>query len=507
MFTVTFYKNYPYSHGGKATPCPLSVSARNTFLNNYFLYEKTEESCFFESQGVLEVDNLTNVDLSTANFIKIKYGTDGEERFYFVNNVATVQGLDEQDTLQFDLQEDLFLTHIYNGHTLPTLRHVKVNRAYDVQGVDQDGGLFGLNGEFGTTVPTFDKVGLFENKQKFIVLFTAINDDGGISVFQYYLQAASGNTYEFSATDTAGLDVLSQVARVAKVSQMQDVASPFNVNILKIYIMPWYFNSNNIFDTTTQEHLLNLDIQDAYARPISQSKVADGIKTMVSFTLPTNTNGSKLFLCTPKQKIPLPKYRSTQKSAQLLVAGSRNASDTLQFFVHVDGELYEITTDFEVDFAVNQARLNYNQNRLSENLKQLTSVIGTAGATYGAFRSGNIFGGVQAIGGGVESFLNYQQQFKQPATQKENGNAANFLGNGLIYFQKIVPSNTQQIIADYTAHGLVIDKFYNELSLPTNGVLQADVDNIVMTGTANLKGDQIIELKSRLAAGIKFEGV
>lgn len=102
-----------------------------------------------------------------------------------------------------------------------------------------------------------------------------------------------------------------------------------------------------------------------------------------------------------------------------------NTDDFEMLLVGASEEPINITEDFKISFAINEAAQNRAQFGTLYALKQVSAVVGGLGGAIGGAVSGNYFGAVQSIFGGVEAIADSAAAVGGPAQIKSSENAIN----------------------------------------------------------------------------------
>lgn len=113
-------------------------------------------------------------------------------------------------------------------------------------------------------------------------------------------------------------------------------------------------------------------------------------------------------------------------------------SDETTIILFMNGEEIDVTSAFDVDFAVNEEMVRRKQTGLTTALRGVSSIIGSVGGAVGGFASGNYFGGVQSIVSGVGSVAGMIEEGTKPANHRNHNSALNGeLWQGLISFSML----------------------------------------------------------------------
>ena len=231
------------------------------------------------------------------------------------------------------------------------------------------------------------------------------------------------------------------VVSIAKLDRLSIDHNLENVSIVRAYIIPeeWI----NTYGHGRVEWI---------AYDVNNKKIADKIDIFQPYNIESAEPLTLVFagnigdpfsddyFVTPARKIKLPKAYSMTDGE------TNNASVTCKYRIYFapscaenavgadslrivlstnDPEYIDISSDYEIDFAVNEAALRQTQQKEFTAIKGIAAVVGAVGGAVGGVASGNYFGAVQSMIGGVSGALSPVFEKKNPATVKSQGGALN----------------------------------------------------------------------------------
>ena len=250
------------------------------------------------------------------------------------------------------------------------------------------------------------------------VILTAMSDSGGMWGLISETAAAIDE-----ATFTAALQAFTTATKVGDTN-----ISPLHVYVLPKSWIPSRWLSGSTKTVTSQSglsvsaKLLDADTYNATYTVSSGLTVAAWDK--VYFRTPGRTIeiDTKVSSLSPTSfSLPNP-YVYIQYSGG---AGGFGASEELTILLRVGDSFYDVSRDYETTVAVNDTAVKMSQQRLATVVGVASDVIGAAGGAVGGFASGNYFGGIQSLVGGVDALVNVATERKNPAQLKTAGGVMN----------------------------------------------------------------------------------
>lgn len=256
------------------------------------------------------------------------------------------------------------------------------------------------------------------------------------------------------------------------------VAQDVNLTPLKIYVLPTLFygairtdDSEAITlqtsgNPTVAAHKVEMPL------PINASNTYNVCAVTAIGSLKFNSKywdsvGNVVYLCTPKRKIlikdglgafDLDSGANSIAYFEVFAAGSSYNSTSLIINLYINGEVYDVAEDFEADFAVNQEALSQSQNQELYAIRGITNAIGAIGGAVGGFASGNFFGGVQAIAGGMNGVAERRAARRAPADiRTENGSVLNTITTyGSLWLEWVQSQNALNIGSNLSQYGCLL---------------------------------------------------
>lgn len=153
---------------------------------------------------------------------------------------------------------------------------------------------------------------------------------------------------------------------------------------------------------------------------------------------------SSVYLFTPSRVIEIQDPTCQRRIDIFLGVGAEYGSDQISVTMLLDGKTYDITDDFLIDFAINEQSLWQEQHGQEVVLNKVAAAIGGIGGVVGGVVSGNYFGAVQSLVGGVSSFVGMDSGLKDPAVQKGQGSFLTTYVQRSHIFALILSGHTQR---------------------------------------------------------------
>lgn len=299
-------------------------------------------------------------------------------------------------------------------------------------------------------------------------------------------------------------------------------AQDIEISCIKVYIIPEDFatttDGDSIVNTSTATKYLITSANDVKIDVYPFATLGGvGLKRVHDVTLPVAGNfrniNSKTWICTPARFVDLSEMRgiawdsATPLAASFFISASSGGDDGIKIYMQVGTEFIDVSDDFVADFATNTQAVQQAQQKQLIALQAITGVIGAAGGAVGGLASGNYFGAVQSIAGGVETVAGLGQAKRAPAQMRGNGGVAAFYGftNTLVLLLSLgTPANSDEIILAEDEFGWQYDnapfKTYMG-NMPLGDYYRfAEVDVCNMTGGQGAQQ----EVANALAAGVRF---
>lgn len=148
----------------------------------------------------------------------------------------------------------------------------------------------------------------------------------------------------------------------------------------------------------------------------------------------------KLYIVTPKRFLEYPYKNNKDIEVSISIQGGNGGRwiDQPAILMYFNGDFIDVSDDFSVSFAVNAAAVERSQFSSLYTLRQISTAIGAIGGAVGGFASGNYFGALQSITGGISSIFDTAAQTKKPADIKTSSNGyayINYLLGGVGYVE------------------------------------------------------------------------
>lgn len=268
--------------------------------------------------------------------------------------------------------------------------------------------------------------------------------------------------------------------------------SPTNLNVVKIYALPRAWGMG-IFSAETVG-LINFPQVQIGGGVYNKVEVygveyVDYFNTKSEYrleyyspTVPANVF-SRVYLRTPSRLIQIEGNPRAQNASgiELTITAPTHAhdkynvpqigtmsSDTLGITLQVNGELIDISSDFEVDFAVNEQAVLQIQQKEITTLKDIKTAIASVGGAVGSAAAGNWFGVAQGAFNLATIGEDRRAQRERPAQMRVGGSPLNDLEiYGLLgYYIYDEPQNIADIKDYESKYGWLIEGGKNDTILP-----------------------------------------
>ena len=517
MYRIVFFK-IPFMRGGYRVPaCPFGDKPI-THMAAYKVAEVVTDLAFAETQREIIVDGDTAIaaDDGMANYAYIaqtnnstigNYNNDVRPAYYWVDDLQFV-GVAGNDTpaAVVTISPDVWLTDFFSSQPIVHGR------------LAQSTVLFGESPRTPLVAPVFDQRFNYQANaltgNGFWVVGVFTDARGGI---QAYAISASGMTTAKQWAQTMG-----GAAKIT-ITVPSATAEDIEISCMRVYIIPDDFatttDGDSIVNTSTATGYEITSANDVKINVYPFATLGGvGLKRVHDVTLPVAGNfrnlNSKSWICTPARFVELSEMRgiswdgSTPLAASFFISASSGGDDGIKIYMQVGTEFIDVSDDFVADFATNTQAVQQAQQKQLIALQAITGVIGAAGGAVGGLASGNYFGAVQSIAGGVETVAGLGQAKRAPAQMRGNGGVAAFYGftNTLVLLLSLgTPANSDEISAveaeygwqydnapyiDFNAGGMASDAYYRF----------ADVAVSNMTGGQGAQQ----EVANALAAGVRF---
>lgn len=515
MYRFVFFK-IPFMRGGyrvPACPPPIKPIAR---MNKFRVAEVVTDLAFSETQREIIVDGDTAIaaDNGKANYVYIAqttnrtlnvYKDDVRGAYYWLDDLQFVGVQDGSDTpaAVVTISPDVWLTDFCAS--LPIVKGRIV----------QSTALFSGSPRTPLVAPVFDQRFNYQENaltgNSFWVVGVFTDARGGVQA--YAVDATNMGTAQQWAQALGGA---AKIAITIPSAPAQDI----EISCIRIYIIPDDFatttDGDSIVNTSTATKYEITSANHVKIKVYPFAKLGDvGLKRVHNVSLPYGGNfrglNSKTWICTPARFVELNEMRgiswgsSTPLAASFFISATSGGDDGIKIYMQVGTEFIDVSDDFLADFATNLQAVQQAQQKQLIALQALTGIIGAAGGAVGGVASGNYFGAIQSIAGGVETVAGLGQAKRAPAQMRGNGGVAAFYGltNTLVLLLSLgVPVNNDEITAveaeygwkydnapytEYDAGGIPLDTYYRFLNVTVDGMTggqgaQQEVANALVAG-------------------------
>lgn len=445
MYRIVFFK-IPFMRGGYRVPVVAEGRIPLAALLSYKIAEVATDLAFAETQReiVIDGDTAETVDAGKANYIYIaqcenlasSYNNDVHPAYYWLDDLQFygVQDGTGSAPAVVTISPDVWLTDFCSGATTvrgriaqSTVNIATMPRTPVIQPYYNIDNTIQID-----ALPARPATG---NNYWVVGIFSA--NDGGIST--YAIPAGSWGTLRL------WVETMGSAAKITKTPKSgSGQAISKNVNCIKLYILPAafveYATGMSIFSRSS---LIENKLESAggvvYDDMYSPSYSA-GTGLVKTFTVDFGADSGnflalnkKSWLATPARFIELSAAKGmldgagnyiAPASVYVSIAGS--GDDGLKLYLQTGEEFIDISDDYAADFAANTAAVQQAQQKQLIALQAITGVIGAVGGAAGGVASGNYFGAVQSIAGGVQSIAQIAAARKSPAQIRGNGGVASF---------------------------------------------------------------------------------
>lgn len=444
MYRIVFFK-IPFMRGGYRVPATPFGDKPITHMDAYIVAEIVTDLAFSETQReiVLDSDTAVEVDNAAANYVYVAqtdndmpgaYSDDERPAYYWVDDLQFVGAAgDGAPAAIVTISPDVWLTDFFPN--TPTIRGRIVQSTKLMAGEPRTP----------LVAPVYDisqvkQYDMLQGSQSFFL----------VGVFAL----ADGAIYTLSA-QVMGLGAVDAVMRAfggvetITAYKVNDKIFESAASCARIYMLPQDFAettdgvslvADSLTDIRYVVHAADASVQDVNARGfvLGTDLGGGGLRRVKNVTAPTtatnfNNVNSRSWVVTPARFVSLDAVRGIEDSsgasptlAAFYLSATTIGDDSMQIYMQVGDEFIDVSNDFLVDFAVNEKAVQQAQQKQLVALQAITSVIGAAGGVAGGIASGNYFGAVQAIAGGVETFASLGAAKRTPAQIRGNGGAMGF---------------------------------------------------------------------------------
>ena len=522
---ITFYKDYPITPESEYAPYfDTLVETGNSIYAALQYFKKVEYNTvgdFTPLQDYINVQSFAEVD--GCNYVRVEVV--GEyTKYYYINDIIALSEIQREGRYyrpaQVFLYEDVFLSNYYQ--VTPT---GALNKPLVSGNVVQCNQYANLQEYIRTppVTPRFEGQPLspaITNYNNFVIYFTYTTDSNAI--FHAISKVTADKVIIFS--------LVQNYSKIVRIERKFGGTFSSNINILNMYVIPYDWVAPYIVELSPPESFKGFDNDNISWDLYFLNAVSTNAPIKVASLTPTITGVfadlNKYFLKTANNFINIPWKGGTptennKPTVDIYIEypAFGYSSDTITIFAIIGESVYDISNDFKIDIAINQAKLQMAQSKTSTELSQMsgvlgsvTGIIGGAAGAVGGVASGNYFGavtaaagGIQSAIGGIQSVVSVQEARELPSKMTIQGNAAAAITiyGGITILKLENPVNIDTIKAEIYRHGYIYpERPYLSISHLINNNCYIKLENAVIMGSFGV--DISRELKERFERGIKF---
>lgn len=521
---ITFYKGYPITPESEYAPyfdtsydTAASVYAA---LQDYKAIEYNITGDFTPLQDYINVQEFANVD--GCNYVRVEVV--GEyTKYYYIKDIIALSQVERDGRYyrpaQVFLYEDIYLSNFYQATPTGKLKKplisgnlVQCNQYANLQ-------------EYIRTPPLpfkFEHCKLISTNSKlyddFCILVSYTDETGGIGQV-----VASGTTHKWGIVDLPSyVSILSGLAKLKYViesSSGYQITTENNVKPLKMYILPKEWIKNYFYDfSDTIKSITAIDVHNAeisnitYLRGIQNIKAPLYVDTLTPEVTGEFADLTKYFFKTANNIVSIPwrggRVTDTNKPQVDIYIEFSNAgfgADSISIFAMIGENLIDISTEFTVDTAVNEAALNNAQHKVSTAINATAGVVSSIGGVIGGIVSQNYFAAISSAIAGVKTVTDIYAGLETPAKTNITGCAAAAIAmyGGMTILKLEDPINLDTIKTEIYRHGyLYPEKPFTPATYLIGNSVYIKLENAIVNG--NFGVDISRELQERFSRGIKF---
>lgn len=445
MYRIVFFK-IPFMRGGYRVPATPFGDKPITHMAAYKVAEVVTDLAFAETQREIIVDGDTAIaaDDGMANYAYIaqtnnitigNYNNDLRPAYYWVDDLQFV-GVAGDDTpaAVVTISPDVWLTDFFSSQ--PIVRGRLAQSTVVIENTPRTA----------LQAPYYDV--------EFLQQFDALTPGAGLYIVAS-MTTERGEIETFVAHAVGILDAEEIVRNFGSATKLETrrggaVAGSYNVTCVKIYMLPgdfltstdgqllyapddgangeWHIISAQDYDLTVGKFIDGTDVQGAGLVRVRNIKSPSAAASVVLYNI-----NCKSWIVTPARFVEISPRAgmknpsgSTPTLCAFFIAGARTGDDGIKIYLQVGDEFIDVSDDFIVDFAVNDEAVKNAQHKQLVALQTVAGAIGAIGGAVGGFSSGNYFGGVQSIVGGVEDVANLASAKHKVAQMRGNGDVFSF---------------------------------------------------------------------------------
>lgn len=453
-YRFTFYK-IPFSETGVEYPLP-TVGNPTESLARYKTAEKLTTKAFRENQNQISVA-MGGSMFSDSNYLRVgtiknNLATIDEDlnvSYYWIRDVEflgaeSVTGRAVLITIAPDDIMTEFFTNqnsTIKGRIAQTTKRIEINGNYVPRRPVSD--IIYERGSQATaeTAPFFTQSFLRpcqNTSDEYLVVLAITTQKSDMYLLAINITNQQGHTLEF------GMQVASTAYAI-----VYNVSDRLNINVTKCYILPKSIirftsvNSKIIYFTNFKGEE---DTVKGYAlSAISPLSIFYPFKNE---NLPQSLGPEdKLYFLTPNSVYEYEGDPTQNPPFGVLafVPQDSEGADSPTILGILNGSIFDITEDFSASFATNEEAIKRNQFSSLHALQQISTAIGSIGGIVGGVASGNYFGAVQSLAGGISTIAGNEAAIKKPARVKSSDNAYNIIQKieGFGYYVRFADDTTK----------------------------------------------------------------
>lgn len=526
-YRYTFY-NIPYMRGGVDVPALNSGDIAETQLEKYFIMEIFSQRQFSEEQVQLVFSEGESLAASQANYMRVAktqnttqkdYSTDSNVSFWWVDDVQLLGAINASGDLaaRVTISPDVWLTDFFAAPSAPSIQGRIIQTTVNIGGCEKKPPI-SPNWNYGVPItenmlvkhpPT--QLPPTDEPEYSVVVFMTTSSNDIIGLISEPTVASNINT------------PIIYMCSAAKITLLDSSGEPlptmtWNVDVVRAFAVPRIF-IENLTDYTRKYKVESAPggVSEAYG--IASYQI-DRYNVVYQRSKPDGMKWDPLhylYFGTAKRLIKVDTRADAKGGAggsdsalmSIAVTASMYGTDTISINLFLNGEIIDLTDDFECDFAVNEKSVSLSQFKSLTALKSISSVIGAAGGVVGGVMSGNYFGAIQSIFGGIGTFAELEEAKKQPATMEQSsGNVVNFIRSiGSIYWvYSRDPLNIDIINEAIERYGYIYEEApvlkYANNTIPRNEFFKySEADVYGMTGGQSAA----IEISNAFLRGVRLK--
>lgn len=525
MYRLVFFK-IPFMRGGYRVPATPFGDNPIDHMSTYKVTEIVTDLAFAETQREIVVngDTAIAIDNGAANYVYIAqtnsetigvYTNDMRPAYYWVDDLQFVGVSSGTPAAIVTISPDVWLTDFFSN--APTVRGRLAQSTLEIANTPRTA----------LQAPYYDV--------ELLSQFDALTPGAGLYIVAS-MTTERGEIETFVAPAVGLLDaeeIVRHLGSATKLEKRRDGAKSlsYNVTCVRIYMLPgdfltstdgqllyapndgvngeWHIISAQDYDLTVGKFIHGTDIEGTGIVRVRNIKSPSTIASIVLYNI-----NCRSWIVTPARFVEISPRGGMKKPSgsiptlcAFFIAGARVGDDGVKIYLQVGEEFIDVSDDFIVDFAVNDEAVKNAQHKQLVALQTVAGAIGAIGGAVGGFSSGNYFGGVQSIVGGVEGIANLGAVKHKVAQMRGNGDVFsfyNFARTLVLIVSTGTPVNNGEITAAENEFGWHYDnaplKTYNA-DIPTDNYYRFSevvVENVT-GGTAAAE-----EIATAFATGVRL---